>query len=228
MNTLSRRERERLQRRRDIIDTAEELFDKKGYAGTTIDEVARRTELSKGTIYLYFKSKDELFLAVCALGITGFRAELEASIRRKRGLENKIKAMYLSYIDYFLKVPHIFRALQDTYTERLRSNISGESIDIINWTIAETLFLGSLLVQQGIEGGLFRKDVDPYAFSVMSWRMATGLIELAVLADPGIVDAGSIRMMFEKSIDLLVDGLKVKARGKAKGGQKTRTQPARH
>jgi AcrR family transcriptional regulator len=227
MSTLNRREGEKLQRRNDIVEAAEELFDKKGYAGTTIEEVARRTELSKGTIYLYFKSKDDLFLAVCANGITGFRAELEASVLPKRGLENKIKAMYLSYVDYFLKVPHIFRVLQDTYTERLRSNISSESIDTINWTIAEALFFGSLFVQQGIDTGLFRKDVDPYAFSVMSWRMATGLIELAALNEPGVADAASVKKMFSKSIELLVDGLKAKGAAPEAGRTSKKKPPAR-
>jgi len=213
MSTLARRERERLQRRNDILAAAGELFDEKGFQATTIDEIARKTELSKGTIYLYFKSKDELFLAVCLKGISGFRAYLETSVTGKRGVESKIRAIYIAYVDYFIEVPHVFRALQDTFTERLRSNLSPESVEQINGTISEALAFGSMFVQEGIDSGLFRKDVDPFAFSLMAWRLATGLIELAVLEDPGVVDAGAVKKMFEKSISLLIDGLKVKPRG---------------
>ncbi len=211
MSTLARREKEKLQRRIDILNAAEELFDEKGFESTTIQEIARKTELSKGTIYLYFKSKDELLLGVCVKGIAGFREELEATARRKRGLENKIKAVYLAYIEFFLKVPHVFRVLHDTFTERLRSNLSQDAIHLINWTIVDALRFGSEFVQQGIDSGLFRKDVDPYAFAVLAWQLASGLIDLAVLSEPGVIDPDSLEHMLSKSIDLLVDGLKAGA-----------------
>ncbi len=209
--TKSRREREKQQRREDILEAAEELFDEKGYEATTIEEIARRTELSKGTIYLYFRSKDELFLSVCAKGITGFRDHIAKAVERKRGIESKMKTIYLSYIEFFLAVPHIFGMLRDTYNERTRHNLSRESIDIINWTIAEVLYYASLFTQQGIDAGLFRKDIDPYDFSVMAWRTATGLIELAILNEPGVADKKAIRRMFSESIELLMGGLKHKA-----------------
>jgi TetR/AcrR family transcriptional regulator len=213
MSTLARREKEKLQRRNDILEAAEELFDEKGFESATIAEIARKTELSKGTIYLYFQSKDELLLAVCVKGIAGFREELEDAARRKRGLENKIKTVYLAYIEFFLEVPHVFRVLHDTFTERLRSNLSQDAINLINWTIVEAVRFGSQFVQQGIDSGLFRADVDPYAFSVVAWQLATSLIDLAILNDPGVIDRDSLEEMFSRSIELLLDGLKAKAPG---------------
>jgi TetR/AcrR family transcriptional regulator len=211
MSTLARREKEKLQRRNDILEAAEELFDEKGFESATIAEIARKTELSKGTIYLYFQSKDELLLAVCVKGIAGFREELEDAARRKRGLENKIKSVYLAYIEFFLEVPHVFRVLHDTFTERLRSNLSQDAINLINWTIVEAVRFGSQFVQQGIDSGLFRADVDPYAFSVVAWQLATSLIDLAILNDPGVIDRDLLEEMFSRSIELLLDGLKAKA-----------------
>ncbi len=224
MSTLARREKEKQKRRSDIIDAAETLFDEKGFESTTIQEIARKTELSKGTIYLYFKSKDELLLAVCVKGIAGFREELEEAAKRKRGLENKIKMVYLAYIDFFLQVPHVFRVLHDTFTERLRRNLSQDAINLINWTIVEAVRFGSQFVQQGIDSGLFRGDIDPYAFSVAAWQLATSLIDLAILNDPGVIDRDSLEEMFSKSIELLIDGLKAKA-PKAKTAQKSAKKP---
>jgi AcrR family transcriptional regulator len=51
-------------RRDQILDAAEALFARKGLEATTMDDVAERAELSKGALYLYYKSKDELFLGV--------------------------------------------------------------------------------------------------------------------------------------------------------------------
>lgn len=59
------RERKKKQTRAAILDAALDLFSKKGYENTSIDELARVAGIGKGTIYTYFKSKSEIFLAFC-------------------------------------------------------------------------------------------------------------------------------------------------------------------
>ena len=60
---ISRREREKLARRRGILTAARKVFGARGYEGATLDEVAREAEFAKGTLYSYFDSKAELFAA---------------------------------------------------------------------------------------------------------------------------------------------------------------------
>ncbi|MCK5408322.1 MAG: helix-turn-helix transcriptional regulator, partial [Candidatus Krumholzibacteria bacterium] len=60
MGIAERREREKEQRRIDIIDAAERVFFSKGWQAATMDDVAEAVELSKATLYLYFKNKEEL------------------------------------------------------------------------------------------------------------------------------------------------------------------------
>ncbi len=61
---LSRKEREKNARRQEIFLAARELFVLKGYYNTTLEEIAQHAEFGKGTIYNYFKSKEELFLGI--------------------------------------------------------------------------------------------------------------------------------------------------------------------
>jgi len=61
---LSRKEKERLFRRAAIMDAAVSIFAKKGYRDTTLDEIAINSEFGKGTIYNYFKSKEEIYSAI--------------------------------------------------------------------------------------------------------------------------------------------------------------------
>ncbi len=61
---LSRKEKERLFRRGAILDAAVGIFAKKGYRDTTLDEIAITSEFGKGTIYNYFKSKEEIYFAI--------------------------------------------------------------------------------------------------------------------------------------------------------------------
>ena len=74
-------ETERPQRRRrkearpsEIIDAATEVFAEKGYAGTNLNEIVRRAGIAKGTLYLYFETKEDLFRAVAR---TAFTVNLE-------------------------------------------------------------------------------------------------------------------------------------------------------
>lgn len=75
MGTAERREREREERRATILEAAREVFLEKGPAQGTMEEVAARAELSKGALYLYFPSKEDLFLA---LAIRPLNALIEA------------------------------------------------------------------------------------------------------------------------------------------------------
>jgi AcrR family transcriptional regulator len=61
---LPRRERERLMRRKEIIDAAREVFARKGFNEATLDDVAERAEFGKGTLYNYFPNKEALFASV--------------------------------------------------------------------------------------------------------------------------------------------------------------------
>ena len=66
MKTLSRRERNRLERQNRILDAAIKVFAESGFPGASMDEIARHAGLSKPTLYQYFPSKEALFEAMMA------------------------------------------------------------------------------------------------------------------------------------------------------------------
>ena len=68
MGTHERKEREKESRRENIVDAAEKIIRVKGFEGMTMDDVAVIAELGKGTIYLYFKNKTDLYHAVVCRG----------------------------------------------------------------------------------------------------------------------------------------------------------------
>jgi len=212
MDQLSRREQKKINNRNAIFEAAEELFSARGFQGTTLEAISEKTGLSKGTVYLYFKSKEELYLMVCIKGLAGFSEELAKNVNKKKSLEGKIKAIYLTFIEYSIRVPILFRVVQDLFVERFRQNISEKTLNDIITAIMELLNYGSEFVLEGIDTGIFRRDLDPYAFSVLCWRIAAGLIELALLKDPKIVKHSDLEHMFDMSIDLLLQGAEAQKR----------------
>lgn len=77
MGTTERREREARQRRQAILDAARKVFRQKGYAGTTVPQIAETAELAPGTLYLYFPSKDALYAELLTEGYEILQQRLE-------------------------------------------------------------------------------------------------------------------------------------------------------
>lgn len=73
-------EKEKLQRRDDIIAAAKEVFARKGFHTTTIADIAKQASLAYGSVYWYFDSKDELFLALMAVEEAALRGHIEAAM----------------------------------------------------------------------------------------------------------------------------------------------------
>lgn len=69
MEKLSRKERERLARRAEILDAAKKVFARKRYHEATIAEIASEAEFAQGTLYLYFENKEHLFFSIIKEGI---------------------------------------------------------------------------------------------------------------------------------------------------------------
>ena len=76
MSTSQRKDREKEARREQILRAAAKLFSEKGFEAATMAQIARQAELAPGTLYLYFKSKDELYFAL-------LEPQLQAHLQRR-------------------------------------------------------------------------------------------------------------------------------------------------
>jgi len=74
---IPRREREKIQRRQDILHAAARVFAEEGFEKANLDHIASLTELSKGALYYYFNSKEELYLSVLTEGHQCFLQMIE-------------------------------------------------------------------------------------------------------------------------------------------------------
>jgi len=80
VGTRERREREKQQRRQDILDAARKLFWARGFEGTTMPQIAASAELAPGTLYLYFTSKQALYAELLFEGYEMLRERMEGAV----------------------------------------------------------------------------------------------------------------------------------------------------
>ena len=111
MATARRKEKEKELRRSEIIDAAEKLFFSKGYDGVSMDDVAKRTELAKGTLYLYFKNKDSLFFAVVQRGVFVMNSMFEGGVKKAKTGSDKLYSIGVSYYKFYKQFPDYFKLM---------------------------------------------------------------------------------------------------------------------
>jgi len=91
----------RQQRRRQIVEAATQLFAELGYADCEMERVAARLKVAKGTLYLYFKSKEELFYACVDQAMVELQAAVNAAAEKVDDPLQKIPAAIRAYLEFF-------------------------------------------------------------------------------------------------------------------------------
>jgi AcrR family transcriptional regulator len=159
MVTARRKEKEKEKRRNEIIDAAEKLFFEKGFDGVSMDDVAEKAELAKGTLYLYFKSKDSLFFAVVLRGaaILGDMSREYAS-KGNTGAE-KLHSIGVAYYDFYRQHPDYYRLF--TYSQSPCFTGGDADAGEIMRVGQENFELMCECIRMGQADGSVRKGLDP-------------------------------------------------------------------
>lgn len=208
MSVATRKEQEKAQRRNAILTSAKELFYEKGFQNTTVEQIAEAAELSKGTVYLYFGSKDELYVTVVLESIQIVEKTLHGIMDSGSAIREKGKALFLAFAEHCMSNREYFHMTQYFLTDSARRNLPRELIERVSSHMGQLLEFVAGLVEEGQNAGLIRADVDPYMFALIAWRTATGLLDLAVVGDSTGSSAGPYPDLFEHAIEILIDGVR--------------------
>ena len=178
MGIVERKEREKQRRREEILDAAEKIFFSKGIQNATMDDVAETAELSKGTLYLYFKSKEELYLAISLRGMAIMEQMFDKAVEKhKTGLE-KVHAIGKAYFDFYKRYPDYMNAFLYYESHELNFEEEGSVACECDGYGHRALDIVVEALNIGIQDGTVRKDVDPFKTSAVLWGFCTGIIQL--------------------------------------------------
>ncbi|MBI0583035.1 MAG: TetR/AcrR family transcriptional regulator [Methanomassiliicoccus sp.] len=176
MGTAERRKRERERKEREIVEAARSLFFQKGFDATTVDEIAARLEVSKGTIYLYFTNKDEIYFAVAREGLMIVRDLFRDALEGPgTGLE-RLEAIGRAYIHFWSSQPDYRRLFHDT---RLKVPPESSGPQGMEFARAGAEAFGMMVeaIRAGMEDGSIRPDTSPEKLAFCASSMVDGILE---------------------------------------------------
>ncbi len=190
MFTAKRRKEEKEQRRNLIIDAAQELFFSKPYDEITIETIAKKAQLAKGTLYLYFNSKEALFYAVALKGTRILNSMFKKAVARKKNGLEKAFSLGEAYYDFYRLHTNYF--LMDCEAENLPTVLEGEinSKELVEIS-GENLELLRMAVAEGIKDGSIRPDLDPLLTSIFLIQSTRVMIEPPPAFEMLLKQAGS-------------------------------------
>lgn len=149
------KERQRREREALILQVAEEVLTEKGYYETSIDEIAARVGIAKGTVYLHFPSKEDLVIAIMARDIQQLVAEMAEIAETQSSEQSKLeRILHVMYGKFAKRMQLISAMIHSTAPLQLKAH--GTKVMGLWEQAAEII---QSILEKGKEGGEFRSDI---------------------------------------------------------------------
>jgi len=182
MSVQERHRRERHARGQAILGAAAKVFAKHGLEGATIEMVAREAEVAVGTIYLYYSSRDDLYLSLVAHREEQLRARYLEIFARKLEPLDELKTIASAYLDYMRETREIFLTQHSVVFSQLHQRLKRKS-EISNFQrvmdLSHEIFgLWEATVRRAFHGGVIANSMGPKKTAAVIWASMNGAFML--------------------------------------------------
>ena len=176
MGIKERKEREKERRRQQIIIAAKRIFSIKSFNKATMEDIAKEAEISPGTIYIYFKNKDELYASLSIRILQHLNIRL-GHVKNEKDISGRQKIMSLkeALYDVYNFDPLILINLFHLQSSESLKNLSFGLLSEIKRLSQDSLKIMADIFSEGISDGVFIKT-NPNALADIFWALFSGVI----------------------------------------------------
>lgn len=128
--------------RRKILESAAQVFASKGFHGSVVDDIVKASGTSKGAVYFYFESKEQIFFSLVEDYVGTLAQEMHLAVQRGRGLVGQVEATVATLVRSFYTHPALAR------------------IVLLDWPVAGAEFQGKRIALKGMLVELLRGYLD--------------------------------------------------------------------
>ncbi len=202
--SAERRERSRQETRQAILEAAVEMFEREGYEGFSLRQVAENIGYTPTTIYLYFKDKDDLLFAVCSQGFAEFTQALQTAYATHPDPLERLHALAWAYFEFGISHPLHYQVMFMQRSEWMvkasdtKGDVQGSNSFMIQMNA----------VVEAMKAGKMRMG-DPIEATNLIWSGIHGIVSLA-LSMKGIVpkwEDAEVRRLVADYLGMVLRGL---------------------
>ncbi|MCH8012417.1 MAG: TetR/AcrR family transcriptional regulator [Candidatus Marinimicrobia bacterium] len=152
-------------RKKQILDAALKLVVEKGYSNCRMDDIVQTSNLSKGSIYWYYKSKKEVFLSLINYWVNNFGVTLNHIVEEDLSPSDQLKRLFEFFLNIYENNPNVFIAELEFWSLSIRDEDFNKKIQKV---YNEFLELIENIIQKGVEIGEFKNvEVKVAALSIL-------------------------------------------------------------
>jgi len=199
---------EQEQRRKRIVDMAEAVFFKYGYDGATLPAIADAAGYNKRTLYLYFKDKEDIFLAVVLRGMKGLRKALRQSLDGTAPNSSGLRELATAFFDFSMDHPDYldlimaYESRYFIYHDRSASIDPESHLEHCQQVSDDMTSMVTAAIDAGMAGGWVNSDLTAHQLMLILWGQIVGVMKILRMREKNFEAAFGIdrRALFDQFV----------------------------
>ncbi|MEM0992682.1 MAG: TetR/AcrR family transcriptional regulator [Bacteroidota bacterium] len=199
-------QREKDLRKQHILDSAEAVLRRKGLNGLSISSVAKEAHLAQGTLYLYFKKKEDIIAQLTVRSRVRLLQIFHDSINASSDPLEQIRNIMYANLKFF-KGERIYYELTSFYEATLQQ----EEPPALKQASRNITALVVSVLDRAKNQGVIRSDINASEFTYMIWGTCTGMVQLIDLKSQEIEDnlQKASDKVYDTYVDFVIQGMRV-------------------
>jgi AcrR family transcriptional regulator len=203
-----KKEKERENRKNTILKAARRLFFDRGFKSVTVDNIAAKSEVSKGSIYLCFDSKEEIYAQILISDNISLYERTKNFAATEASASQLLLEFSRIYVDYFLNDNELFRILMTFMLQTGQMNLTEKQNAELIQSTNENIKIISQIIQKGIDSGEFAPINNIRQMQNAIWGMLNGIISLYLFTGNPTKRTERIHSTVRDSLNVFIKGLK--------------------
>jgi AcrR family transcriptional regulator len=208
LSSQERRIKEKENRRNSILKSARKLFFDKGFKSVTVDKIAAKAGVSKGSVYLYFNSKEEIYAAILIADNIEFNKKVAEAFRREAPAAELLLDFGRMYVDYFLGDNELFRIFMAFMLQADQMNLPAEQHNHLLKIANDNVHIIAEILQKGVAAGEFSPSINVRQGQNTIWGLLNGIISLYLFTGVPARRSEKIHSMVKDSLNIFIKGIK--------------------
>jgi AcrR family transcriptional regulator len=202
---------EQEQRKQRIVDMAETVFFQSGYDGATLPAIADAAGYNKRTLYLYFKDKEDIFLAVVLRGLEGLCGALKQALERTGPSCSGLRDLAAAFFDFstnhpqYLDLIMAYESRYFVYHHRTASTATDSHLEQCQLVSDDMARLVTAAIEAGMARGAVKSDLTAHQLMLILWGQIVGVMKILRMRERNFETAFGIsrRALFDRFVGMV-------------------------